>query len=691
MNVFSDISIYWVLPIGLISFLVAFLFYLKQRQVDGMKKGVKWLLVFLRGTSLFLIVLLLLGVIIERKVSRNEKPVFITLIDNSSSMLNYKDSALVKNKIDDFQQKVTKKFKDKFEFETILIGGDVKSSAEFNFNENQSNLDEGFDYIYNSFYNKNIGAIAFFSDGNFNEGMSPVYSSKKINFTPIFTIGIGDTIVKKDQLIRNVSYNSIAFYKNEFPIEIDIEGRKIGKRNATVSLWKDGKKIDQTSIEYKDGEIDFVHVSFSLLASSIGFSELIVKVEGLEGESSFKNNEKRFYVETIDSRNKILLLSYSPHPDISAIKNELEKDENAEVESMLFSDFSGKVNAYSLIIIQNPNNEIMPIIIEAKSAKIPLLYLLGTQTQKGSVDELNIGLKFPSGNRSDEVQAAINSSFQLFDVSEELKTSLSQWPPLTVKFGEIRTSNGSVLLQQKIGSVVKKDPILFFGTRNQYKYGVIVGEGLWKWKVNDYLAHGNTNRFNELIQKTVHYLTVKKNNDPLRISLPNRFSIHKDIIVNAEFYNSSFEKITTPKLEFNILNTKGEEFNYEFAKINGGYQLNVGQLNEGKYSWTAKTKYNGVNHVKKGVFIVEDASIESLSTHSNFTVLNLISTNSQAHFVYLDEANSLLKEIENRKDIVRISYKESSFDDLIDWKYLFAFIVLLLIAEWFIRRYSGGY
>jgi len=656
-----------------------------------MKKGVKWLLVLLRGTSLFLIVLLLLGIIIERKVSKNEKPVFITLIDNSSSMLNYKDSASVKRKINDFQQKINEKFKDKFEFETLLIGGDVKSSNEFDFHDNQSDLEVGFDYVYNSYYNKNIGAIAFFSDGNFNEGMSPVYSAKKINFTPIYTIGIGDTIVKKDQLIRNVSFNSIAFYKNDYPIEIDIEGRKMGKRSAIVSLWKDGKKIDETSIEYEDGEVDFVHVSFSVLASSVGFSELIVKVENLEGESSFKNNEKRFYVETIDSRNKILLLSYSPHPDISAIKNELEKEENADVEAMLFSDFSGKVNAYSLIIIQNPNDEIMPVVSDAKSAKIPILYLFGTSTQKRSVDELNLGLKFPSGNRMDEVQATINSNFQLFDVSDELKTSLTQWPPLKVKFGEIKSSNGTILLQQKIGTVVKKDPVLFFGSRNQYKYGVIVGEGLWKWKMNDYLSHGNTNRFNELIQKTVHYLTVKKNNDPLRINLPNRFSIHKDIIVNAEFYNSSFEKITKPNIAFKILNNDGEEFDYEFAKINGGYQLNLGQLNEGKYSWTAKTKYNGVSHVKKGMFIVEDASVESLSTHSNFTVLNQISTNSQARFVYLGEANSLLEEIANRKDIVRISYKESSFDDLIDWKYLFAFIVLLLIVEWFIRRYSGGY
>ncbi len=316
---------------------------------------------------------------------------------------------------------------------------------------------------------------------------------------------------------------------------------------------------------------------------------------------------------------------------------------------------------------------------------------MGTQSQRNNINELKIGLKFPSGNRSDEVQAAFNSSFKLFDLSEELVYSLKQWPPLTVKFGEIRTSNGIVLLHQKIGNVIKKDPIIYFGSKNQYKYGVIIGEGLWKWKMNDYLSHQNVNLFNELIQKTVQYLTVKKNSDPLRINLPNRFSIHKDIIVNAEFYNSSFEKITTPNIQFNIKNTNDEEFKYEFAKIGGNYQLNLGKLKEGKYLWSAKTKYSNVTYTKKGVFIVEDESLESLSTHSNFALLNQISSNSNALFYSLSETNELITEIDNRKDIVNLSYQESSFDDLIDWKYLCGLILLFLSVEWFIRRYSGGY
>ncbi len=691
MKFFSDISIYWLFPTALLSYGIAYLYYYKLKQLAALTKTMKWLLIFLRGSVLFLIILLLFGIIIERKVTKQEKPVFITLIDNSSSMLNYHDSLMVKNRIQTFQREVKEKFPDKFDFQTLLIGNEVQQSDSFSFSDMKSNLDQGFDYIYNTYYNKNIGAIAFFSDGNFNEGSSPVYSSKKINFTPIYTIGIGDTVVKKDQLIRNVSYNSIAFYKNEFPIEVDIEGRKMGLSNAKLSLWKDGKKIKESNVEYKDGENDFIHASFLVEANSVGFSEMIVKLDFLDGESSYENNEKRFYVETIDSRNKILLLSHAPHPDLATLKNELDKDEITEVSSKLISDFKGEVANYSLIIIQNPNEDALPIVNEAKMKEVPILYLLGMQTKKQIVDKLDIGLRFPTGNRMDEVQVASKSSFQLFDISDNLQKSFREWPPLTVPFGEIKTSNGMVLLQQRIGNVTKQDPVVYFSSNNRNKFGVIIGEGIWKWKMNDYLKHKNVDRFNEFIQKMVQYLTVKKNTAPLRIFLPNRFYTNKEIIINAEFYNSSFDKITTPNIQFKVKSDDGEEFKYEFAKNGQTYQLNIGQFPAGKYIWIANTNYDGKKYSKKGVFVVEDVSLEALSTHSNFSVLHQISRQSNASFLSLNELDVLYKDIENRKDIVNISYKESSFDDLIDWKVLFALIVLFLTIEWFIRRYSGGY
>lgn len=690
MQVFSDISLWWIVPIALVSLALSYLFYRNQKQVQELSKLKKGILVALRTSSIFLLLIFLLGLIIEHKDYKTEKPVFISLIDNSSSMLNYKDSNRVQGRITDFHKELKEKYKDQFDFQEFIVGSEVSADSP-TFSDEESNLEKGFDYIYNLYYNKNIGGIAFFSDGNFTSGMNPIYTAEKISLTPVFSIGVGDTVVKRDQFIRNVSVNNIAFFKNSFPVEIDIEAHKMGTSSSLVSIWRNGKKIKEEKIEYKDGYLDFSHVSFEMEANQIGFVEYLVKIQDLENESSYTNNVRRFYVEVIDSRNKILILADAPHPDLSAIRQELEKDENVEVEAKLISDWSGSLKDYALLLLHNPNSISAQLMGEIKSTNISVLHFVTSKTQKSVVNQLKIGLAYPAGNRSDEVQGSISSNFQLFEISEGLKMSINKWPPLNVKFGKIKSNSGNVLIHQKIGAVKKEDPILYFAKNSRSKYGVFVGEGLWRWRLFDYSQNKNTRNFNELIQKTVQYLTVKKNADPLRINLPNRFTTNDEVVINAEFYNSSFERITEPSISLILTDADGIKINYEFAKSSKDYILSLGKLKEGKYEWRASTMFGSKTFAKSGIVVVDDVSKEAVSSSANHNLLQQIASKTNGEFYELKNLSKLLRDLDQRKDLVSITYEESAFDDLIDWKWLFFIVVILLGVEWFIRRHSGAY
>ena len=117
----------------------------------------------------------------------------------------------------------------------------------------------------------------------------------------------------------------------------------------------------------------------------------------------------------------------------------------------------------------------------------------------------------------------------------------------------------------------------------------------------------------------------------------------------------------------------------------------MGRLKKGKYSWVASTTFDGKKYEKSGVFIVDDISLEALSTHADHNLLKQIAAKTNGKFYSLANAGNLVNDIESRKDIASITYEESSFDDLIDWKWLFFLLILSLAAEWFIRRYSGSY
>jgi len=689
----SDISIWWLLPWLGISIFIAHFLYSKENWIKEL--GSRWMLTFksLRASGLFLLGVLFIGILFEAISIRVEKPVFITMVDNSSSMKNYKDSATVKLKIQSFNNKLIERFGDKFELHTITVGSEVKSPGRIDFSENTSALSEGFESIHSNFYSRNIGGIAFISDGNFNKGSNPLYSAEKIDLTPIFTVGVGDTTPKKDQYIKNIASNEIAFLKNKFPVEVDLEGIKMGKSNVTVSILNNGKSVASQSVNFSNGTYDYKHVSFLLEADKVGYQQYTVSISKAGGEYTYSNNTRNFYIEILDARSKVLLLAGAPHPDVAALKSVIEKDENLDVTSFLVKDWKRDLKKVDLVIYHEPgiqyDESVMTLI---RDAKIPILYCVGPNTSNSIIQKLKIGLITPNGNQFDEVQGKINTGFQKFEVSTELQNSMNYYPPLKTKFGDVKLAAGNdVLLFQRIGSIQKNDPMIYFGENQNVKFGVIYGEGIWKWKMNEYIRTSESKNFTELIQKISQFLVVKQNTSALRVTFPKRFTIDEEVEVKAEFYNESMELITKPIIELKLKDEKNKSDKYQFGAVSNFYKLSLGKLKPGKYEWTASCKYNGKNYSKSGVFIVENIQLENIESSADHNLLNQIAKQSNGQFYELKNINQLLNDIAKRKDIAEMSYSEVSFNDLIDYKWLFFLIVLIFGTEWFLRRWFGGY
>jgi hypothetical protein len=693
MRFVSDISLWLLFPALGLAILVAFYLYRNESWVKELPKTKRFGLIALRSSGIFLLILLLFGILFESVVYRVEKPVFINLIDNSSSMKNYQDSNSISPTINTYQKQLTEKLSKKFDIINYTVGANVTENGTVNFQEGKSDLHKGFKELHEIFYNRNIGGIAFFSDGNFNQGPSPIYSADKLSLTSVFTIGVGDTIDKKDQYIKGVICNEIAFYKNTFPVEVDIEAVKVGKSKARVTIFQNGKEIASQQVIFENGIYDYKHVSFLINADKTGHQQYTVRVSKTQGEYNYSNNTRNFYVEVLDSRNKVLILAGAPHPDVAALKQVIQRDENIEVKSTLIKEWNQDLTDIDLIVWHEPGvNFDLGSANKLLESKIPILYCIGTNTMAQAIRKLGLPFDIPYGTQVDESQPALNKGFQQFEISSELQKAFSYYPPLKVKFGEIKLSPGvDVLLYQRIGSVQKNDPLIFFWKDKQIKYGVIYGEGIWRWKLNDYVRTSEQANFTELIQKVTQFLVVKQNTSNLRVSLPKRFTKDDEVLVKAEFYNESMELITTPQIELITRNENNKVSKYQFGINDNFYKLNLGKLKPGKYEWTANCKHNTKKFTKSGVFLVEDIQLENLDTRANHTLLNQIATNSKGAFYKLSNIDQLIQDLENREDMVEISYREASFMDLIDYKWLFFCVIIIFGAEWFFRRWLGAY
>jgi len=694
MRFTTDLSIWWLVPWLLISIIGGIWFYRNVSWWKELSSLFRWGLVSLRSAVLFILGLLLIGLIFEAVDYRVEKPLIIALTDNSSSLLNYKDSASVKKQVNALRTKLKIELGEEYEWMEMTIGNTPKFGGTVDFTESISQLSSAFEKINTEYFNRNIGAIVFVSDGKFNSGSNPVYAAERIDLTPVFTIGVGDTVKKRDQFVKNVATNDITFLGNKFPVEVDVEGVKMGKGTATVSIFRDGKKLSSQEVKYTDGVRDFQHVSFLLDADRIGFQSYSVVISKAGNEYNYANNTRTFYLEVIDSRSKVLILAGAPHPDVAAWKEVLERDENLEVSSMLLKDWKKDLTKTDLVIWHEPGigfDASVQQLLEEK--KIPVLYTVGPNTSAAVIQKLNIGISATSANgQTDDIQGTLNTGFQQFEISDVVKNMIESGPPLKSKFGKINSSGGlEVLANQRLGSIRKTDPLIFFTKRGQIKTGVIYGEGIWRWKMNEFVRTGAQEGFSEFINKISQYLLVKQNTSKLRVNFPKRFTKDEDVIVNANYYNQSLEPVSDAEIRLEVRNEKGKLSKVGFGVAGKQYAASLGKLPPGIYKWKAIATRNGQTEVKSGVFVVEDIELEDLDTYADHQLLRQIAKATGGKFFELKNANGVLTSIRGRDDITTVSYREATFKDLADLKWLFFLLLICLSLEWFLRRWFGAY
>ena len=188
---------------------------------------------------------------------------------------------------------------------------------------------------------------------------------------PIYSVAIGDTSVFKDVSISDVLYNEISFLDNISPIEVQINTEKCKGEILSIKLYSDNKLI-QTNEEIVSKSSDFfIKTSFNLKNSEVGLQKYSVEVGGVS-EKNLENNKYNFFVEVLDSKYKILIVSDVIHPDIGAFKSVLDKNKNYEVDLCSFSDLSS-LEEYNLIVTFYLENKNSIKLERLKKSRIPCI------------------------------------------------------------------------------------------------------------------------------------------------------------------------------------------------------------------------------------------------------------------------------------------------------------------------------
>lgn len=657
----------------------------------------RWLLASLRFLVVFVLCLLLLEPFIKRLNYVEEKPVLAIGIDNSLSMRATADSQLVASNITKWIKDMQEGLNEKTEIRFFSFGEQVLPTDTFGLSDKLTDISQFMDYVENIYEGRNLSGVVLLTDGLFNRGKNPVYSSASAQF-PVHTVRFGDTARHFDISIEHLRYNRITFSEAIVPVDVVLSKSGDMAAKTNLRLLYDGVEVERSEVVFGPRQ-GAASISFKFDAGKPGIKTIEAFVEPLTGEADVRNNRRRVFMEVLDARRKIAILSAFPHPDAGWLFNTLSNIDRYEAQLLYSSQASQAelalaVQQADVIVLYQftTTGAAQQLLHEAiKARRLPVIYFEGTRTQPAIVNRWNTPFSYPQIKGGlQEMTASLHMEFNLFTIPKDAATGNNEPTGLYGLF-DVPSPAGEHfdLLHRRIGSIGTRQPLWTLGIHDGKRYALVTAEGFWKWALKQRAIAGqNMTPLNDMLQKTVQFVAGREQRKRLRVETSEEFQEGENVKLRGEVYNPSFEKVGGQEvllriwneqkiISEGIMNTVGEE-----------YQREIKGMQPGIYYFSARSSLNNENLKDSGVFIIHEALMEYNSLRADHPLLERLSKSTGGVSVMSDGANELLEHLNKNAAPVRL-HEESDTVEIIELQWIFWMLLVLFATEWTVRRYGG--
>ncbi len=664
------------------------------RAKNPWSRATNWILFSIRAIVSTLIAFFLLGPIVRQITNLFEKPLFLVVRDNSASIREAVDSTSLAKLDDDLTR--TKALLNEKGYETQVQNLSGEEIDHVKYTSATSDLNSALKRITNRYEGRNIAGVLLVSDGIYNSGMSPRYST--YNF-PIHSIGVGDTTPRMDIAIRNVAYNKIAYQGNKFPVRAEVQVKNLPSQNVTANLYRRGRLVEKQTKSSGDNQL--ITFDFQPLAEEQGIQKYDVEIDVNPKEYNKRNNRSSIFVEVVEGRKKILLVAASPHPDIKALREVVDKNSNYEfllhvpgVQEQQPSELRPE-NIDLVIFHQSPDlrGKTSPLFQNFVRGKTSMLFIVGQQTDLPMMARQNMPMKFDNAPREfDEVTPVTNAAFSNFNLSAESNSIVAAYPPVTVHYGKVQIpASATPLLFQRVGNVTTNKPLLAIDIQDSRKIAIMLGEGLWRWRLNEYDRTESTAAFDELFGKLIQFLSTNDDKRKFRsYPLQQEFAESEPVVFESQVYNDIFEPVYGNTVRIEITEESGKKTDYSYTINPGNTRYQIGGLKEGVYKYKSRTEINGKTEEVRGEFAVVEKQVELQTLTADFDLMRTLASNTGGRFFLSSDVQELDQYL-GRSEARSVIHSEETYDSIINLRWLFFVLLLLVTAEWGLRKYHGSY
>lgn len=690
-KIISEWSLWFLLIVLPAIFIGVRYFYHKDNSISEMPKTATILAKSLRIIVLTFIILICFSLIFKWNKNYIKKPLIVIAIDQSQSIKLSSKFNEQKEKIANFIKYINNK--NDYNIKFLGFGNDIKPIDSLQYEEKTTNISKVIKYIHQQYEYENLAAIVLLSDGIYNQGSNPIYLNELAS-TPIFSVCLGDTVTQTDLIIDKIDYNSKVFAGNNARIQVAVKANKLIGKSSKIHLLENEKIIESQDIIINKNHF-YQTFTFIINNKKEGIYKYQIRLDPIQNESSLINNNGYAIIQVSSDKQNIIIATSFPHPDIGAIKSALETNPSYSI-SILNPEKAADsiINANAVVLYQLPSkfNNASTLIKNIFIYQTPVLFVIGGQSQ---INALNASMPSPililKANQTDDAYPLINKNENLFNFSSDYTEIIESFPPLLVYFGDYKlNSNAEIVAYQKIKQIQTTKPLIAFDyLQERHRYGIIFGEGIYRWRLAEYAQKQQNTVFNEFINKLMNYLLSNQKKERFKVINKQVFNEFENITFDAELYNKSYEPISDAEINMSIATTNNK-YTFTFDANNPFYSLNIGRFPAGEYKWTANAQTKSEKFSKSGIFMVKEENIEAYNLIADAQLMEQLAIRSGGKLISLDSLFDIQNILKKYNNIVPISYSEEDFVSLIDFKWILLIIIIFISIEWFLRRYFGS-
>ena len=325
--------------------LIALVWLLYRKTTRNLSPGWKGTLITLRSMVLLLLLFCLLRPVVTTEQVIPQESYLAVLVDDSQSMsiedlsggrsraaavaqLLYENGGILEPLADSFQVRTFR-----FDKDTQR----VTDSSGLNASGTASSIDQALGYIDQQLSGLALGGILLLSDGADNEGVDPVPRAQSFGARqiPVFTVGVGQENIPRDVGIVDVAAAKTVLEGSVFNVDVALSNQGYAGREVGLTVF-DGDTLVSTERVLLGPDSSTRRFSIELTPEREEAILYRLEVEEQDGEIVLQNNHYSFLVDnSAKPALDILYVDGHPRNEYKFIRRAVEEDPSLRLATYL--------------------------------------------------------------------------------------------------------------------------------------------------------------------------------------------------------------------------------------------------------------------------------------------------------------------------------------------------------------------